>query len=164
MNTTAGSYALLGGVTVGDAFVVKALRNAGVIILAHANMNEFAGEFGRANSSGYSARGGQTSSAYVEGGFSAGGDPGGSSGGSAVSVSAGFVTFSLGSDTEGSILDPSSKAGLYGMRPSTGLYVLLLIPFVCGWPPGHRVAPSPLLLLFLCLRTDFILLLSLLQY
>ncbi|GAA5850323.1 hypothetical protein JCM8547_001831 [Rhodosporidiobolus lusitaniae] len=121
MNTTAGSYALLGQTTVGDAFVVEKLRDAGVIILAKANLNEFAGEFGRTNSSGWSARGLQTSSAYVPGGFAAGGDPGGSSGGSAVSTSAGFVTFALGSDTEGSILDPSNKNGLYGFRPSTGL-------------------------------------------
>ncbi|GAA6041361.1 hypothetical protein JCM8097_007685 [Rhodosporidiobolus ruineniae] len=121
MNTTAGSYALLGQTTVGDAFVIEKLLEAGVIILAKANMNEFAGEFGRFNSSGYSARGGQCSNAYTEGGFAAGADPGGSSGGSAVSTSAGFVAFALGSDTEGSILDPSQRSALYGLRPSTGL-------------------------------------------
>ncbi|KAK7742401.1 hypothetical protein SLS53_004547 [Cytospora paraplurivora] len=121
LNTTAGSYSLLGQTTVGDAFVISQLRNAGVLILGKANLNEFAGEVGRTNSSGWSPRGGQMSAAYVFGGFDAGGDPSGSSGGSAISVSAGFAAISLGTDTEGSITFPANRAALYGLRPSTGL-------------------------------------------
>ncbi|GAA5893523.1 hypothetical protein JCM6882_007843 [Rhodosporidiobolus microsporus] len=121
MNTTAGSYALLGQTTVGDAFVIDELRKAGAIILAKANLHEFAGEMGRHNSSAFSARGGQVSSPYVEGGFAAGGDPGGSSSGSGAAVSAGFAALALGTDTEGSIVNPSNRGALYGLRPSTGL-------------------------------------------
>ncbi|KAK1957486.1 amidase signature enzyme [Colletotrichum sublineola] len=121
VNTTAGSYALLGSHASGDAFVVKKLRDAGAIILGKANLNEFSGQRGAVNSSAWSARGGRISSAYVFGGFSAGGDPSGSSGGSAVSVSAGFAAAALGTDTEGSIGSPANRAALFGLRPSTGL-------------------------------------------
>lgn len=61
------------------------------------------------------------SSSYVAGGFAAGGSPGGSSGGSGVCASSGFATFALGTDTQGSIINPSTRAALYGIRPSTGL-------------------------------------------
>lgn len=76
---------------------------------------------GKDNSSGFSARGGQASAAYVVGGFAAGGDPSGSSGGSAISVSAGFAAASLGTDTDDSIVIPANRAALFGLRPSTGL-------------------------------------------
>ncbi|RFU32807.1 hypothetical protein B7463_g3586, partial [Scytalidium lignicola] len=122
MNTTAGSYSLLGQTVKGDAFVVSRLRAAGLLILGKANLDEFAGERGiKPNTSGWSPRGGQTQAAYVFGGFAAGGDPLGSSSGSAVSVSAGFAALSLGTDTEGSISGPSSRAALFGLRPSVGL-------------------------------------------
>ncbi|KAK2018405.1 amidase signature enzyme [Colletotrichum eremochloae] len=121
VNTTAGSYALLGSHASGDAFVVKKLRDAGAIILGKANLNEFSGQRGAVNASAWSARGGRISSAYVFGGFSAGGDPSGSSGGSAVSVSAGFAAAALGTDTEGSIGFPANRAALFSLRPSTGL-------------------------------------------
>ncbi|RDW75523.1 hypothetical protein BP6252_06665 [Coleophoma cylindrospora] len=121
MNTTAGSYSLLGQTVKGDAFVIDRLRKAGVLIMGKANMNEFAGQRGQDNSSAWSARGGQMSSAYVFGGFNAGGDPSGSSGGSAISVSSGFAAISLGTDTEGSITFPANRAALFGFRPSTGM-------------------------------------------
>lgn len=60
------------------------------------------------------------SSPYVVGGYEAGGDPSGSSSGSGAGVAAGFAPLALGSDTEASILSPSSRGALFGMRPSTG--------------------------------------------
>lgn len=83
-------------------------------VIGKANLAEFSGgkaymrddrpELGDGYIEGWSAVGGQTSSAYVEGGFEAGGDPLGSSSGSAVGVSAGFAAASLGGDTTGSIV------------------------------------------------------------
>jgi len=70
---------------------------------------------------GWSARGGQTQSAYVVGGFAAGGDPCGSSSGSAVGTSAGFAAAALGSETDGSLVCPSNRAALYTIRMSVGL-------------------------------------------
>ncbi|KAH8694488.1 amidase signature domain-containing protein, partial [Ilyonectria robusta] len=121
MNTTAGSYALLeyAGEAKGDAFVVKRLRDAGAIILAKANLDEYSGIRG-VNASAWSPRGGQVSCPYVVGGFAAGGDPSGSSSGSGAGVAAGFAPLALGSDTEGSIVNPSSRNALFGLRPSTG--------------------------------------------
>ncbi|KAL6412538.1 Amidase [Ilyonectria robusta] len=121
MNTTAGSHALLeyAGEAKGDAFVVKRLRDAGAIILAKANLDEYSGIRG-VNASAWSPRGGQVSCPYVVGGFAAGGDPSGSSSGSGAGVAAGFAPLALGSDTEGSIVNPSSRNALFGLRPSTG--------------------------------------------
>ncbi|CAG8213152.1 unnamed protein product [Penicillium olsonii] len=122
MNTTAGSFVLLkdGGEVVGDSFVIKQLRNAGAIILAKANLMEWSGSAG-VNASAWSPRGGQVSSPFVVGGFAAGGDPGGSSSGPGAGVAAGFAPLAFGSDTEASIVLPSSRGALYGLRPSTGM-------------------------------------------
>ncbi|KAH6869696.1 amidase signature domain-containing protein [Thelonectria olida] len=122
MNTTAGSFVLLqdGGEVVGDAFVIKRLREAGAIILAKANLMEWSGISG-VNASAWSPRGGQVSSPFVVGGFAVGGDPGGSSSGPGAGVAAGFAPLALGSDTEASIVYPSSRGALYGLRPSTGM-------------------------------------------
>ncbi|KAH7129167.1 amidase signature domain-containing protein [Dactylonectria macrodidyma] len=121
MNSTAGSYVLLedGGEAIGDGFVIKRLRKAGAIILAKANLDEWSGIRG-VNASAWSPRGGQVSCPYVVGGFAAGGNPGGSSSGSGAGVAAGFAPLALGSDTEGSIVNPSSRNALFGLRPSTG--------------------------------------------
>ncbi|KAF5601401.1 glutamyl-tRNA(Gln) amidotransferase subunit A [Fusarium pseudoanthophilum] len=121
MDTTAGSFVLYyaGGQAKGDAFVIKKLRDAGAIILGKSSLHVWSGFSGNP-SSAWSPRGGQVSSPYVKGGFKAGGDPGGSSSGSGAGVSAGFVPLALGTDTEGSILGPSSRGALYGLRPSIG--------------------------------------------
>ncbi|CAG7921935.1 unnamed protein product [Penicillium olsonii] len=73
------------------------------------------------NASAWSPRGGQVSSPFVVGGFAAGGDPGGSSSGPGAGVAAGFAPLAFGSDTEASIVLPSSRGALYGLRPSTGM-------------------------------------------
>ncbi|KAJ9124753.1 hypothetical protein QFC24_003121 [Naganishia onofrii] len=121
MNTTAGSYALLKSIVPRDATVTAKLRAKGAIVLGKAAMTEFANFKGLDLKNGYSARGGQCQSAYVIGGFDAGGDPSGSSSGSAVALSAGFAAGTLGSETDGSIIDPAGRAAAYGIKPSIGL-------------------------------------------
>lgn len=120
MNTTAGNYAFLGSETPGDAFVAAKLRARGVIVIGKANLSELANYKGNITN-GWSARGGQTQSAYVKGGFAAGGDPCGSSSGSAVGTSAGFAAAALGSETDGSLVCPANRAALYTIRMSVGL-------------------------------------------
>jgi amidase len=120
MNTTAGGFALLGSVVPSDAPVSAKLRQAGVIVIGKANLSQYANFKGNITN-GWSARFGQSQSAYVVGGFEAGGDPCGSSSGSGIGVSAGFAAASLGSETDGSIICPSNRAALYGIKMSVGL-------------------------------------------
>ncbi|KAJ3761105.1 amidase signature enzyme [Lentinula raphanica] len=115
MNTTAGSFALLGSVVPEDAGVVKRLRKAGAIILGKANLSEFA-EFRGNLPSGWSGRGGQTSNAYFPHA-----DPCGSSSGSGVATSIGLTTIALGTETDGSITCPTGNNNLAGVKPSVGL-------------------------------------------
>ena len=121
MNTTAGNYAFLGSQVPGDAPVAAQLRKKGVIVIGKANLSELANYKATNTTNGWSARGGQTQSAYVVGGFAAGGDPCGSSSGSAVGVSAGFSAAALGSETDGSLVCPSNRAALFTIRMSVGL-------------------------------------------
>lgn len=116
LNTTAGSFALLGSKVPRDAGVVARLRKAGAVILGKANLSEWANYRSSNSSNGWSARGGQTKNPYV---LSA--DPGGSSSGSAVAAAANLVSVTLGSETDGSILFPSSRNAVVGIKPSVGL-------------------------------------------
>jgi hypothetical protein len=113
MNTTAGSYGLLGSIVPRDAGLVSRLRAAGAIILGKANMDEFSGSRGVAGS-GWSGRGGQGSNAYFPRG-----DPDGSSGGSGVAASIGLAAATVGTDTDGSITGPASNNNLAGIRVPT---------------------------------------------
>ncbi|KIK66130.1 hypothetical protein GYMLUDRAFT_38643 [Collybiopsis luxurians FD-317 M1] len=115
MNTTAGSFALLGSIVPDEAGVVKRLREAGAIILGKANLSEFA-EFRGNLPSGWSGRGGQTSNAYFPHA-----DPCGSSSGSGVTTSIGLTAVALGTETDGSITCPTSNNNLAGVKPSVGL-------------------------------------------
>ncbi|KAF8992753.1 amidase signature domain-containing protein [Cyathus striatus] len=115
MNTTAGSFSLLGSVVPDDAGVVKRLRRAGAIILGKANLSEFA-HFRGNLASGWSGRGGQNTAAYFPGL-----DPCGSSSGSGVAASIGLATVMLGSETDGSITCPTSHNNLVGIKPTVGL-------------------------------------------
>ncbi|KAJ9094307.1 hypothetical protein QFC20_006935 [Naganishia adeliensis] len=117
MNTTAGGFALLGSVVPSDAPIAAKLRQAGVIVIGKANLSQYANWKGNITN-GWSARFSQSQSAYVVGGFAAGGDPCGSSSGSGIGVSAGFAAASLGSETDGSIICPSNRAALYGIKMS----------------------------------------------
>jgi amidase len=116
METTAGSLALLGSRPRREAFVVKRLREAGAIILGKANMSEWANFRSSNSTSGWSARGGQVRNPYV-----LDRSPCGSSSGSAVAVAANLATVAVGTETDGSILCPSSMNGVVGLKPTLGL-------------------------------------------
>ena len=112
MATSAGSNALADMIAPEDSFVVKQLREAGAVILAQANMSEFA----YSASDSKSTLGGMVHNAYDMSKSSAG-----SSGGTAVAVTCNFAAAGLGTDTGGSIRNPSSFSNLYGIRPSKGI-------------------------------------------
>lgn len=116
MPTTAGSVALMNN-HANDAFIVKQLKEKGALILGKANLSEWAYFFCGDCPSGYSAVGGQTLNPYGRRVF----DTGGSSSGSAVSVSANFCVAAVGSETSGSILSPSSQNSVVGLKPTVGL-------------------------------------------
>lgn len=97
METTAGSWALLGSVVPRDAHVVQQLRKAGAVLLGKTNLSEWADMRSSKRSAGYSARGGQCRNPYNLA-FSADG----SSSGSAVAVAANLIPFALGTETDGS--------------------------------------------------------------
>ncbi|KAJ5167002.1 amidase signature enzyme [Penicillium canariense] len=135
MSTTAGSYAFVGAKASRNGAITQRLIDAGLIILGKANMTEFAGMKMTMMMPGWSAHGGQTLSPYVGKiednekilGHSA---PGGSSTGSAVAVAAGFSPLAMATETIGSIVTPSTRAGLYAIKPTigvqdtTGLYTM----------------------------------------
>ncbi|KAG9457331.1 hypothetical protein H6P81_001839 [Aristolochia fimbriata] len=116
MNTTAGSLALLGSTVAGDAGVVEKLRKAGAIILGKASLSEWSAFRGFEVPQGWSARGGQGKNPYVPSA-----SPCGSSSGSAISAAANLATVTLGTDTDGSIICPSSANSVVGIRPTVGL-------------------------------------------
>jgi len=116
MQTTAGSLALLGSKVPEDAFIVQQLRKAGAIILAKANLSEWANFRSTRSSSGWSARGGQTKNPYV-----LDRNPCGSSSGSGAAVSANLCSVSIGTETDGSIVCPATANGVVGIKPTIGL-------------------------------------------
>jgi amidase len=115
MPNTAGSPALLGAQS-RDAFLVAGLRAAGAVILGKANLSEWANIRSMHSSSGWSTLGGQTANPH-----GAGRNPSGSSSGSAAAVAAGLAPVSVGTETDGSILSPSSACGVVGLKPTLGL-------------------------------------------
>lgn len=117
MTTTAGSLALEGSIPPQDSFIAQKLREAGAIILAKANMSEWAYFRGERASSGWSARGGQCRNPYA-----LDRNPCGSSSGSGVAVSASLAALTIGTETGGSIMCPSSINGVVGIKPTVGLW------------------------------------------
>jgi amidase len=113
--TTAGSPALLAA-RPPDAFIVSRLRAAGAIILAKANLSEWANFRSTRSTSGWSTLGGQTANPYA-----LDRNPSGSSSGSAAGLSAGFAALAVGTETDGSIVSPSSACGVVGIKPTLGL-------------------------------------------
>lgn len=97
MDTTAGSWALMGSIVPRDSHVVARLREAGAVLFGKATLSEWADMRSNNYSEGYSPRGGQSRSAY-----NLTLNPGGSSSGSAVGVGANAIAFSLGTETDGS--------------------------------------------------------------
>jgi amidase len=109
--TTAGSIALKGSMAERDAFQVKKLRDAGVVIVGKANLHEFARGI-----TTISSLGGQTRNPY-----DVTRNPGGSSGGTGAAIAANFAAAGMGTDTCGSIRYPSAHNSLVGLRPTLGL-------------------------------------------
>jgi amidase len=116
METTAGSWALLGSVVPRDAFVVAKLRQTGALLMGKATLSEWADMRSNNYSEGYSARGGQARSPY-----NLTVNPGGSSSGSAAAVAANVVSFSLGTETDGSVINPAERNAVAGIKPTVGL-------------------------------------------
>jgi amidase len=116
MQTTAGSLALVGCQPDRDATVAARLRQAGAILLGKTNLSEWANFRGNGASSGWSARGGLTHNPYILDRSASG-----SSSGSGAAVSASLAAVALGTETDGSILSPSSACGLVGIKPTVGL-------------------------------------------
>src|SRR5215207_3643012 len=116
LHTTAGAAALSTAHSDRDAHLVAGLREAGAIILGKTNLSEWAYWMAYFAPSGFSALGGQVVSPY-----GAGIDPFGSSTGSAVAVSMNLASITVGTETAGSIVAPSARASVVGMRPSLGL-------------------------------------------
>jgi len=113
--TTAGAYSLKDNFTQ-DAHIVEKLENLGAIILGKSNLSEWANYFCLGCPNGYSAMGGQTLNPYGRKIL----DTGGSSSGSGVATASNLSSVSLGSETSGSILSPSSSNSLVGMKPTIG--------------------------------------------
>lgn len=116
MLTTAGSLALVGSTSTRDAFLAQKLRQAGVVILGKTNLSEWANFRSTRSSSGWSARGGQTRNPYA-----LDRSPCGSSSGSAVAVAANLCAAAIGTETDGSVVCPSSANSIVGIKPTLGL-------------------------------------------
>ncbi len=116
MMTTAGSLALLGSTAIQDSFVATRLRAAGAVILGKTNLSEWANIRSNHSSSGWSARGGQTKNPYV-----LDRNPCGSSSGSGAATAANLCAASIGTETDGSVVCPSSANSLVGIKPTLGL-------------------------------------------
>ncbi|MCY4628674.1 MAG: amidase [Acidobacteria bacterium] len=117
MTTTAGSLALEGSIPERDSFVAERLRAAGAIILGKLNMSEWAYFRGERATSGWSARGGQCKNPYA-----LDRNPCGSSSGSGTAASANLCALTVGTETGGSIMCPSSSNGIVGIKPTVGLW------------------------------------------
>jgi amidase len=116
MQTTAGSLALVGSKPAQDSGVAKKLRQAGAVILGKTNLSEWANIRSSHSTSGWSGRGGQTHNPYA-----LDRNPCGSSSGSGAAVSANLCTVAVGTETDGSIVCPSSANGIVGIKPTLGL-------------------------------------------
>ena len=116
MATTAGSLAMIGAKPLKDSFVAQRLRAAGAVILGKTNLSEWANIRSSHSTSGWSGRGGLTRNPYV-----LDRNPCGSSSGSGAAVSANLCAIAIGTETDGSIVCPSSANGIVGIKPTVGL-------------------------------------------
>jgi amidase len=116
MMTTAGSLALAGSLAPRDSFVARRLREAGAVILGKTNLSEWANFRSSHSTSGWSGRGGLTRNPYALDRNACG-----SSSGSGAAVSANFCAVAVGTETDGSIVCPSSANGIVGIKPTVGL-------------------------------------------
>ena len=116
MTTTAGSLALAGSIPLQDSTVAAKLRAAGAVLLGKANLSEWANFRSTHSTSGWSGRGGQAKNPYV-----LDRNPCGSSSGSGGAVAANLCAVAIGTETDGSIVCPSSANGIVGIKPTLGL-------------------------------------------
>jgi len=116
MMTTAGSLAMSGSITAKDSFVVQKLREAGAVILGKTNLSEWANFRSTKSTSGWSGRGGLTRNPYA-----LDRNTSGSSSGSGAAVAANLCAVAIGTETDGSIVSPSSTCGIVGLKPTVGL-------------------------------------------
>src|SRR5450755_4106819 len=116
MQTPAGSLALAGSPAPSDAFVAAQLRKAGAVILGKTNLSEWANIRSSHSTSGWSGRGGLTRNPYA-----LDRNPCGSSSGTGAGVSANLCVAGVGTETDGSVVCPSSANGLAGLKPTVGL-------------------------------------------
>lgn len=117
MHTTAGSLALNDLIAEEDAYITKKLKDAGALILGKTNLSEFAYFMSTQDMpSGFSSRGGQVVHPYVPGM-----DPSGSSSGSAVAAAAEYVPYTIGTETDGSLMSPSMANSIVSIKPTVGL-------------------------------------------
>ncbi|KAI1073462.1 amidase [Whalleya microplaca] len=116
MQTTAGTSMLIGAEVPEDAKVVKLLRRAGAVLLGHANMSEWASMRATYYAEGYSSRGGQSRNPY-----NLSENAGGSSSGPGISVATNMCSFSIGTETDSSVVLPADRNGVVGIKPTPGL-------------------------------------------
>ncbi|KAI1748194.1 amidase [Xylaria castorea] len=116
MQTTAGSTMLIGAKVRESAEVVKLLCEAGAVLLGHANLSEWASMRATYYAEAYSSRGGQSRNPY-----NLAENPGGSSCGPAAAVAANICAFSLGTETDSSVILPADRNGVVGIKPTVGL-------------------------------------------
>ncbi len=116
MMTTAGSLALVGAKVPKDSFVAQRLRAAGAVILGKTNLSEWANIRSSHSTSGWSGRGGLTKNPYALDRNACG-----SSSGTGAGISASLAAVGIGTETDGSIVCPSSSNGLVGIKPTVGL-------------------------------------------
>jgi amidase len=116
MQTTAGSLALLGSRPAQDSFVAQKLRQAGAVILGKTNLSEWANIRSSHSVSGWSGRGGLTRNPYA-----LDRNPCGSSSGSGAAVAASLCALAVGTETDGSVVCPSSANGIVGIKPTLGI-------------------------------------------
>jgi amidase len=116
MQTTAGSLALFDSRPAQDAFVARKLREAGAVILGKTNLSEWANIRSTHSTSGWSGRGGLTRNPYA-----LDRNPCGSSSGTGAAVAANLCAVGVGTETDGSVVCPSSANGLVGIKPTLGL-------------------------------------------
>jgi amidase len=116
MMTTAGSLAMVGPAPAQDSTVAKKLRQAGAVILGKTNLSEWANIRSSHSTSGWSGRGGLTRNPYA-----LDRNPCGSSSGSGAAVAANFCALAVGTETDGSVVCPSSLNGIVGIKPTLGL-------------------------------------------
>jgi amidase len=116
MMTTAGSLALEGSIPLRDSFVAQRLREGGALILGKTNLSEWANFRSSRSTSGWSSRGGQTKNPYA-----LDRNPCGSSSGSGAATAASLCAVAIGTETDGSIICPSTMNSLVGIKPTLGL-------------------------------------------